>query len=118
MNDALVGMTTEQVVTGQAKAPVVREPSKRKATNQNVGRVEISFAPPVTSEVPSTATSGSSSATSVTVQSKLSQSWGENKLTAARQALIDFYLLRFVVCCSIAFAVLDNGFFIDFVSAL
>ena len=116
VTNALVEMTTEHVVTSQAKAPAVREPSKRKATNQNAGRVEMSFAPPVSSEVSSTAASGSSSATGV--QSKLSQSWGESKLTAARQAIIDFHLLRFVVCCSIAFAVLDNGFFIDFLSVL
>jgi len=83
-----------------------------------VGRVEMSFAPPVTSEVLSTTASGSSSASGITVQTKLSQSWGENKLTAARQAIINFYLLCIIVVCSIAFAVLDNGFFIDFVSAL
>ena len=118
MTNALVEMTTEHIVTGQAKAPAVHEPSKRKATNQNVGRVETSFSPPVSSEVPLTAASGSSSATGVTVQSKLSQSWGESKLTAARQAIVDFHLLRFIVCCSIAFAVLNNSFFIDFVSAL
>ena len=118
VTNALVEMTTEHVVTGQAKAPAVREPSKRKVTNQNAGRVETSFAPPVSSEVPLTAASGSSSATSVTVQSKLSQSWGKSKLTAACQAIVDFHLLRFIVCCSIAFAVLDNGLFIDFVSVL
>ena len=39
-------------------------------------------------------------------------------ITVVCQALIDHYLLRFVVCCSIAFAVVDNGFFMDFVSAL
>ena len=95
MNDALVEMTTEQAVTGQAKAPAVCEPSKRKATNQNAGRVEMSFAPPVSSEASSTAASGSSSAT---MQSKLSQSWGESKLTAACQAIIDFNLLRCSGC--------------------
>jgi hypothetical protein len=115
VNDALIEMTTEQAVTGQAKAPAVREPSKQKATNQNAGRVKTSFAPPDSLEASSTATSESSSAT---VQSKLSQSWGESKLTAAHQTIINFNLLRFIVCCSIAFAVLDNGFFIDFVSAL
>jgi len=118
MTNALVEMTTKHVVTGQAKAPAVREPSKWKVTNQNAGHVETSFAPPVSSEVPSTAASGSSSATGVTVQSKLSQSWGESKLMAAHQAIVDFHLLRFIVCCSIAFAVLDNGLFIDFVSVL
>jgi len=94
VNDVLVEMATEQTVTGQAKAPAVREPSKRKATNQNAGRVKTSFAPPVSSEASSTANSGSPSAI---VQSTLSQSWGESKLTTARQAIIDFNLLHFVV---------------------
>jgi len=42
----------------------------------------------------------------------LSQSWGESKLTAVRQAMIDYQLLCFVVCCAIAFSVVDSGFFI------
>ena len=114
VNDALVEMATEQTVTGQAKAPAVHEPSRRKATNQNAGCVEMSFTPPVSLEASSTANSRSPSAV---VQSTLSQSWGESKLMAAHQAIINFNLLYFVVFCPIAFAVLNNGFFIDFVSA-
>src|ERR1700722_10540757 len=50
--------------------------------------------------------------------SKLSQSWGDTKLTPPRQASIDYFLLRFIICCAIAFAILDNGFFMDFIAAL
>jgi hypothetical protein len=57
------------------------------------------------------------------VQQTLSQAWSSStgdptKLTPARQNKIDYFLLRFIVCCSIAFAVLDNGFFWDFVTCL
>jgi hypothetical protein len=105
--DALTGLSAESVINGQTSAPAVRL-NKRKATVEDVGRVATSFNPPVEAE-------GSASRAQ---QSTLVQSWGQNKITAVRQALIDHYLLRFVVCCSIAFAVVDNGFFMDFVSAL
>ena len=105
--DALVGLSAESVMNGQMSAPTVRL-NKRKATVEDVGCVATSFNAPVESE-------GSASTPQ---QSTLVQSWGQSKITAVRQALIDHYLLRFVVCCSIAFAVVNNGFFMDFVSAL
>jgi len=40
------------------------------------------------------------------------------KISAQRQAEIDYYLLHFVICCSIAFATLDNRFSYMFVSLL
>jgi hypothetical protein len=57
------------------------------------------------------------------VQRTLSQTWSSStgdptKLTPARQNKIDYFLLRFIVYCSIAFAFLDNGFFWDFVTCL
>lgn len=116
---ALEESAAEHVVTGKGKAHAVREPNKRKATGEEVGRTATSFAPPVVSNSSSLHTSGCLPNTSVpTTQSKLSQSWGESKLTAVRQAMIDYNLLRFIVCCAIAFSVLDSGFFIDFVTAL
>jgi hypothetical protein len=115
--DALGEASAENVVTGQTKAPAVRQPHKRKATGEDVGRVTPSFAPPVTPNL-SSAASGSLSTASTPVQSKLSQSWGESKLTAVCQAMIDYQLLCFVICCAIAFLVVDSGFFIDFVAAL
>jgi hypothetical protein len=94
-------------MTGQTTAPAPRL-NKRKATVEDVGRVPTSFTPPVESE----------GNTSMAQQTTLAQSWGQSKITAVRQALIDYHLLWFVVCCSIAFAVVDSGFFMDFVSAL
>ncbi|KAJ3851097.1 hypothetical protein EV368DRAFT_66023 [Lentinula lateritia] len=52
-------------------------------------------------------------------QPALEASWGEvTKLTAARQAQIDYFLLHFIICCAIAFSIMDNGFFRDFIHAL
>jgi hypothetical protein len=49
----------------------------------------------------------------------LSAHWATtSKISAQRQAEIDYYLLRFIICCSIAFAILDNRFFIDFLTCL
>jgi hypothetical protein len=94
-------------MNGQTSAPAVRL-NKRKETVEDVRCVVTSFNPLVESE-------GSASTAQ---QSALVQSWVQSKITAVHQALIDHYLLQFVVCCSIAFAVVDNGFFMDFVSAL
>lgn len=41
-----------------------------------------------------------------------------SKLSANHQAEIDYYLLRFIICCSIAFAIVDNHFFIDFLTCM
>jgi hypothetical protein len=108
MTNALVEITTEHVVTSQTKAPVVREPSKLKATNQNAGHVETSFAPPVSLEVSSTAASGSSSATSM--QSKLSQSWGKSKLTAAIKPSLTFICFTLLSAAPLHFQFLIMAF--------
>jgi hypothetical protein len=116
---ALQDKSSEKVITGQTTAPPVRQPGKRKATDEHVGRVPISFASASSPEPPETGSqSPLSSTSSATLQTKLSQSWGDHKLTAVRQAKIDLMLLRFIVCCAIAFSIVDNGFFIDFVNAL
>ncbi|KAJ3859175.1 hypothetical protein EV359DRAFT_68384 [Lentinula novae-zelandiae] len=61
----------------------------------------------------------SSTPTASDPQQVLEASWGEvQKLTPPCQAWIDYFLLRFVVCCAVAFAILDSGFFQDFVHAL
>ena len=88
------------VVAGMAKAPVVRF-NKRKAVEEDNSRVPASFAPPVKSE-----------------QTVLEESWGENKITPIHQAKIDFFLLRFIICCFVSFSVVDSGFFMYFVNAL
>jgi hypothetical protein len=110
---ALEGLSAQNVVTGKTQGSCVREPNKRKVADEAAGRVPVSFAPPVASDA---TTSGSS--TAPLAQSTLSQSWGDAKLTAPCQALIDYFLLQFIICGAIAFAILDNGFFMDFVGTL
>jgi hypothetical protein len=53
------------------------------------------------------------------IQKTLAATWGDTtKITATRQATIDYYLLRFVVCCAVTFSVVDSGFFTDFIATL
>ena len=83
-----------------AKAePVCGVNKKQKIAAEDEGRVPASFF-------------------SSKQQSTIEENWGQNKITPKQQANIDFYLLRFIVCCFVAFSLLDSGFFIDFVSAL
>lgn len=90
----------ENIVNGVAKAEPVRGVNKkRKIEATDEGRVPASFS-------------------SSRQQSTIEENWGESKITPKRQANIDFYLLRFIVCCFVAFSLLDSGFFIDFVLAL
>jgi hypothetical protein len=110
---ALEGLSAQNVVTGNTEGSRVCEPNKRKVADKASGRVPVSFAPPVASN--GTSSGGS---TAPLAQSTLSQNWGDTKLTPPRQALIDYFLLRFIICGAIAFTILDNGFFIDFISAL
>ena len=110
---ALEGLSAQNVVTGKTQGSHVREPNKHKVADEASGRVPVSFAPPVASNATS-----SGGGTAPLAQSKLSQSWGDTKLTPPCQASIDYFLLRFIICCAIAFAILDNGFFMDFVAAL
>jgi hypothetical protein len=84
--DALTGLSAESVMNGQTSAPAVRL-NKCKATVEDVGHVATSFNPPVESE-------GSASRAK---QSILVQSWGQSKINAVCQALIDHYLLQFSV---------------------
>ncbi|KAK6981691.1 hypothetical protein R3P38DRAFT_3459720 [Favolaschia claudopus] len=103
--DSFSNASASNVLTGKAVAPPVREKS-RKAEDPNHDRVAI----------PGIATASTKAAP---VQRTLGASWGSTeKMTAPRQSAIDYLLLRLLVCCSLAFALLDNGFFIDFCNAL
>jgi hypothetical protein len=51
-------------------------------------------------------------------QTTLDDNWGAGKITATRQATIDYFLLRMIICCALAFGLLDNGFFMDFCLAM
>ncbi|KAJ7768452.1 hypothetical protein B0H16DRAFT_1453152 [Mycena metata] len=47
-------------------------------------------------------------------QTTLQDNWGQTKITSTRQATINYFLLCMVICCALAFSLLDNGFFMDF----
>jgi hypothetical protein len=109
------------VALGSGTAPKVRS-HKRKAyvedeDSDTEGATVPSFHPPVQSS-----TSKSSKSNTNPVKgplNTLAAHWATmTKISAQRQAEIDYYLLRFVICCSIAFAILDNRFFIDFLTCL
>ena len=105
------------VASGSGTAPKVRS-HKRKAyvedsdeDRDTESATVLSFHPPVQSS--------RSSSTTTNPPNTLTAHWATtSKITAKRQAEIDYYLLRFVICCSIAFAILDNRFFIDFLTCL
>ena len=100
MKTAQVKGGAENIMKGVAKAEPVRGVNKkRKIAAEDEGRVPASFS-------------------SSKQQSTIEGNWGENKITPKRQANIDFYLLRFIVCCFVTLSLLDSGFFIDFVFAL
>jgi hypothetical protein len=115
------------VASGRGTAPKVRS-HKRKAyvkvedEDSDMESATVpSFHPPVQS---STSESVESSLKSNTnpgplTRNTLTAHWATtSKISAQRQAEIDYYLLRFVICCSIAFAILDNRFFIEFLACL
>lgn len=102
----------EKTSTGKSTAPSVRG-KKRKIEDESHEREPI-----LTSVSPLDPTS-TQTGLDTAAQPALKASWGEvTKLTAARQAQIDYFLLRFIICCAIAFSITDNGFFRDFIHAL
>jgi hypothetical protein len=109
------------VASGSGTAPKVRS-HKRKAyvedkDSDTESATVLSFHPQVQSS-----TSESSKANTNPVggpPNTLTAHWATtSKISAQCQAEIDYYLLHFVICCSIAFAILDNRFFIDFLTCL
>ena len=90
-----------RVRVAQKNPRVARHIPQWKISAEDEGRMPVSF-----------------QVSSSTQQSTIEENWGESKITPKRQANIDFYLLRFIVCCFVAFSLLDSGFFIDFVFAL
>ena len=81
-------------MNGVAKAEPVRGVNKRKIAAEDEGHVPASFS-------------------SSTQQLTIEKNWGVSKITPKWQANIDFYLLWFIVCCFVAFSLLDSGFFIS-----
>src|SRR6266540_4055755 len=93
----LVSRSTQLVLSGEGYKPPAVCRKKRKAAEPDSGRIDE---------------------LAETTQGKITNSFGPSKLSAQQQSRIDYYLLRFLVCCSVAWAILDNGFFIEFVTAL
>ncbi|KAL0070991.1 hypothetical protein AAF712_001549 [Marasmius tenuissimus] len=85
------------VAKGEGEAPALRTGKRKVEENEDHGRV------PVPEELR---------------QGKITKSFGPAQLTPQQQSRIDFFLLWFLVCCALAWALLDNGFFIDFINAL
>jgi hypothetical protein len=99
------------VASGSGTAPKVHS-HKQKAyvedeDSDTEGATVPSFHPPVQSS-----TSESSKSTANPVKGLLNTLAAHlattSKISAQCQAEIDYYLLHFVICCSIAFAILDN----------
>ncbi|KAJ6613354.1 hypothetical protein B0H10DRAFT_2222257 [Mycena sp. CBHHK59/15] len=85
-----IAPSAEQVASGDAPAPA-RRSKKRKLENPAEGRAPV--------------------------QGITTPSHAESSGTT-RQSIIDYLLLRLIVCCALAFSLCDNGFFIDFCNAL
>ncbi|KAJ7121160.1 hypothetical protein C8R44DRAFT_736839 [Mycena epipterygia] len=100
-----------QVASGEADAPVLRV-KKRKLEDPSLGRVPI---PGITTEL---ASELDASTKAPPAQVTLDDTWGASKITATRQSIINYLLLRLIVCCALAFSLCDNGFFIDFCNAM
>ena len=106
------------VASGSGTAPKVRSHKRKAYVADEDGDTESatvpSFHPPVQAS-----TSGSNTNPVKSPPNTLTAHWATtSKISAQRQAEIDYYLLRFVICCSIAFAILDPQFFIDFLTCL
>lgn len=123
VKEQLLKSSGKAVASGSGTAPKVRS-HKRKAyvedsheDSDTESATVPSFHPPVQS---SASTSESSKlSTNMNPPNTLTAHWATtSKISAKRQAEIDYYLLRFVICCSISFAILDNRFFIDFLTCL
>jgi hypothetical protein len=115
VTEAFRKLSGESTSTGATLALAVRN-KKRKVTNDDEGRVPV---PISSSSTPKPSTTTATTRESQPVQKTLAATWGDTtKITATRQATIDYYLLQFIVCCAVAFSIVDSGFFIDFIAIL
>jgi hypothetical protein len=97
--ERLVGKSTRAIMSGENNPPPVRQPGKRKL-EEEVTEIDEQV---MSAELR---------------QSYIDESFGSSKISARRQSWIDFTLLRFIICCFLAFSLLDNIFFLSFVRAL
>ena len=89
----LESLFSQIVVPRKTQGSHVWEPNKCKVADEASGHVPVSFASPVAFN-----TTSSGGSTTPLAQSTLSQSRGDTKLTAPCQALIDYFLLQFIIC--------------------
>jgi hypothetical protein len=117
----LLKSSGDAVASGQGTAPKVRA-HKRKAYTENDDDTKTETVPVFHPAVQPSTSTGSSKAiptAQTNTQRTLNAHWAvTSKISPHRQAQIDFYLLRFIICCSIAFSVLDSQFFIEFLTCL
>ncbi|KAJ6623883.1 hypothetical protein B0H10DRAFT_2213253 [Mycena sp. CBHHK59/15] len=104
-----IAPSAEQVASSDAPAPALRS-KKRKLENPAEGRAPVQGI--------TTPSHAESSGSTPTAQHTLDDTWGASSITATRQSIIDYLLLRLIVCCTLAFSLCDNGFFIDFCNTL
>ena len=116
----LLRSSGDAVTSGQGTAPKVRA-HEQKAYMENGDDMKTETVPLFHPAVqPSTLGSLKAIPTAETnTQRTLNAHWAvTSKISPHCQAQIDFYLLRFIICCSIAFSVLNNWFFIEFLTCL
>lgn len=119
MRKALEGKSTPEILANDGRgAPRVREKGSRQAANPYHKRTPVPGISPLGPEQASSSASPAPESVAIPEQTTLQDSWGQTKITAPRQATIDYFLLRMVICCALAFSLLDNGFFIDFCIAM
>ncbi|KIM90088.1 hypothetical protein PILCRDRAFT_84255 [Piloderma croceum F 1598] len=116
----LLKSSGEAVASGQGTAPTVRA-HKWKAYMEDDNNMKTDTVP-LFQPVVQLSTLGSSKTIPTAeknLQHTLNAHWAvTSKISSHCQAQIDYFLLRFIICCSIAFSVLDNCFFIEFLACL
>jgi hypothetical protein len=123
---ALQSKATANVLANNGKgAPPLRSQA-RKAADPYHKRTPVEGISPTGTSAPrassssseSTIGSSASATPAPKIQSTVEDNWGHSRMTTTRQSTIDYFLLRMIICCALAFSLLDNGFFIDFCLAL
>ncbi|KAJ7212727.1 hypothetical protein GGX14DRAFT_393616 [Mycena pura] len=107
---------------GGKGAPRIRTQGARHASDPYHKRTPVPGISPLASQSTTPSSTPAPSTSTITptppVQTTLEDNWGAGKITAPRQATIDYFLLRMIICCALAFSLLDNGFFLDFCLAM
>ncbi|KAJ6491973.1 hypothetical protein C8R45DRAFT_1136989 [Mycena sanguinolenta] len=65
---------------------------------------------PGPSSSPAPSAPSNTASASASGQTTLQDNWGAGRIATTRQVTIDYFLLRVINCCALAFSLLDNGF--------